>query len=76
MNNIDEKIKKELATIYIRCPECKESLVEYRDRQEIRGYIIDNFKYLKCPKCGKKYFGYQYEIVGDEIKNFKLLEKK
>lgn len=53
MNNIDEKIKKELTTIYIRCPKCKESLIEYRDRQEIEGYIIDNFKYLKCPKCGK-----------------------
>lgn len=76
MNKIDEKIQKELYTIYLRCPKCGKRLLEYRDRQEIKAYIIDNFKFFKCPKCGKTYSGYQYEIIDNKIKNFKLLERE
>ena len=77
MNKIDEKkIQKELYMIYLICPKCRERLLEYHDRQEIKGYIIDNFKFFKCPKCGKTYSGYQYEIIDNKIKNFKLLERE
>lgn len=76
MNKIDEKIQKELWMIYLICPKCRKRLLEYHDRQEIKGYIIDNFKFFKCPKCGKTYSGYQYEIIDNEIKNFKLLERE
>ena len=73
---MDEKIQEELTLVYLRCPQCKETLLEYREREEIKGYVIDNFLYFQCPQCRKKYFGYEYEIIDNKIKNFKLLEKK
>lgn len=65
--------KKDLYLRLIRCNECNLPLDEIRCQGIVDGFIIENFVYYECPKCGEEYSGYEYRVdeKGDII-YFKL----
>lgn len=72
---MNEDLLKYIDLLCLRCIECGEHLDEYYEHYTKDGLVVKSFRFIVCSNCGKKYDGYEYEILNGELKNFKLKEK-